>query len=62
MFNVVILMTLRHYTFNGWMDWGSIQCVHLKKSQIDLLKMDLCSGFLMGCPEGMEVQEFFYDV
>ena len=24
MFNVVILMTLRHYTFNGWMDWGLI--------------------------------------
>ena len=43
--DVVILMTLRRYTFNGWMDWGSIQCVNIKKFTNDLLKMDLCWDF-----------------
>ena len=38
MFNMVILMTIRHCTFNGWMDWGSIKCVNIKKSQKPYLK------------------------
>ena len=51
MFNVVILMTLRHYTFNGWMDWGSIQCVNIKKSQMTYLKW-ICVGVSDGLSRG----------
>ena len=38
MFNVVVLITLRHCTFNGWMDWGSIKWVNIKKSNMTYLK------------------------